>query len=473
MFMKWLKNLVKPQPFMPFEPVMQMAGSPAASRIAPAEAAAPADIKPSLKQRILEGLPGFVGSAGSVMAAKAAAASCAKGLCIGASPLALGAAGVLGAAAVGGVTAQTVTYVRDRWAQAEAARGGKIRARDLVKEFSVAAAKREANAFYENGLKSKDFWKGAATKGGISALCGAAFGGAMSTETVQNGLHKAGDYLSQIKPLNVLDKVVTFLSGSGTAEAAQAFKGAAQDGTAAVGQALAPSVLGAPAALDQLKALVESKGTPNTALSKLMGRAFGGNMQALKDLAMGAWNGKLGVPMNKELARELYKAAAAGGNAQAVRDLAWIDSLKGSGVSAPVAAPAALPVAAAAPTVVLDVAAPQPAALSTTDNLTPAGSIDEMAPVILPLAAAQPQNPPARLGEEAARCVSTIKDTGVARHVESICSVWKTLMQKGDAFLVGSPDGKTLPPYIYEGDTPVQSTEFMNDSLANFASQPR
>lgn len=478
---KWFKKLAQPHSFMP--PEAAIANTPAQTKAAPAIEATPemaSPAKPSLKQRVLEGLPGFIGGAGSVMAAKSAAAACAKGLCVSSSPLALAAAGVLGAAAVGGVAAQTVSHIKDRWALAEAEGGKKLGVRDLVRDFSLAAAKRELGA-YGHELAGKKFWKGAATKGGISAVCGAAFGGLMSTETAQQGLQKGLDYVSQIKPLSVLEKIVTTLSGSGSAHAgtlptadarlpvsslvaAEALAPSTLP-TAEVrlpvsslvaAEALAPSTLPITTPIDQLKTLAEAKGTPNSALTKLLARASAGNLQAIKDAAMGAWNGKLGLPVNKDLARQLYEIAAKGGNAQAVRDLAWINATHPAAApTLPTSAPvsASLPVQPAPP-------------LALADGIPAAGSIDEMAPVILP-PPIKPIEAPTRLGSEAGRCVLEQLEKGKST-IRSLCSVFKSMVMPNEQVLMQSADGSLNQPYLHEGTEPKATATFLDQSRRDF-----
>ncbi len=424
--------------------------------------------KPSLWKRILLGLPGAAASAASVMGAKAAAGACLKGLCLTSSPIALAAAGVAGSALLGGVTAQTVEHLRNRWNEAEKTAGHKISTRDLIKSFSVAAARRELGSLGQE-MATKQFWKGAVKKGSIQAAFGAASGFALA-----HGLDWAKDLMAPKPPLAPLSPLPLT-----PAPAADLFD-LPKEPLINTAPEL-PEVPAEPMPLNIETALDHARGhiTEDSLAADMLARADHGNAQAIKDLAVGFNHGKFGVPLNKEIAQMLFEKAAALGNVQALQDLGRV-------------AKAAQETAHAAVTEAAQTA--QPAA--DADAFVPAGIDDETraraqdairaaygdaanaAPEPQPEAAtppaqpALPATPPSRIGTEAMRCVTQIQDGPVSRAVNSICSLWKGLVERGDSVLVGAPDAKPLS-YTYDGDTPVPAETFMNDTLVNYATQPR
>lgn len=413
--------------------------------------------KPTLKQRILNGLPGFATSAGTVIGAKAVATtflgaqslgSLATGLLASTSPIALlpAAGAALGVVGVGAFAHQSVAYVRERIATIEKEQNKKVTLKSFVKDFNLAAAGRELKA-YGQELTTGKFWKGAIKNGTVSATLGAAFGVAVSTETAQHALHKTWETISNFKPLSVVERLATMVSGTAHA-APRALPGAA----AATLSADAVAAITAPdQAIDKVRDLIEAKGKPNIALEKLLVRAENGNLQSVKDVAYGLFNGKLGLPVNRDLSRELYEVAAKGGNAQAIRDLAYINKIMPQTIAAP-AAPVAAPLAAAP----LPAAAPTPT-LITAEPAAPAAvaAFDKAAAV-----------PDPKL---AGTCEVQVEvDEAGNIDVSSECDNRKVAMNSGDEYAMRTADGKISKSYVLDGDEGVDTEDFRSDALLDF-----
>lgn len=418
--------------------------------------------KPTLKQRILNGLPGFATSAGTVIGAKAAATtflgaqslgSLATGLLASTSPIALlpAAGAALGVVGVGAFAHQSVAYVRERIATIEKEQNKKVTLKSFVKDFNLAAAGRELKS-YGQELTTGKFWKGALKNGTVSATLGAAFGLAVSTETAQHALHKTWETISNFKPLSVVERLATMVSGTAHA-APNALPGAAASVATLSADAVA-AITAPDQAIDKVRDLIEAKGKPNIALEKLLVRAENGNLQSVKDVAYGLFNGKLGLPVNRDLSRELYEVAAKGGNAQAIRDLAYINKIMPQTIAAP-AAPLAAPLAAAP----LPAAAPAPA-LITAEPAPPAAP----APVAAFDKAAAVPDP--KLAGTCDVQVEVTEDGDI--DVSSECDNRKVAMVAGDEYAMRTTDGKISKSYVLDGDEGVDTEDFRSDALLNF-----
>lgn len=324
--------------------------------------------KPRLLTRIADGLPGFLGGAGAVLAAKMATGA----LMTSVSAPAL--ATVAAAAGVGAFVNQSVVYARDRHALLK--QQASLPPVAGVDALSVAAKiSRELKA-YGTELKTERFWKGFATKGLIAGSLGASFGFAASNETVQNtallAKEKAGGLLRLAgeKTINLAllakEKVQSALASgdwknppkrlaemtSGKAHANVAPKPSVPTQLAQTTDTKPQAQLSdpintvpvdPPTPLEKIRILMEMKsGTPNVALEKLIEQAQEGKtnairMQAIKDLAV-----TRDLPVSKELRFDLLKIAAEGKNPQAIRDLAILT--KGTVASAVVDAPKPSPI---------------------------------------------------------------------------------------------------------------------------------
>jgi hypothetical protein len=459
--------------------------------------------KPRLLTRVLEGMPGFLGGAGAVLAAK----SCTAALCATTSaPALLAGAGIL---TVGAITSQTVSYIRERHADLKLQKTENR----LPATSWHDAAKREIKAFGQE-LGSSRFWKGTATKGLIAGGLGASFGLLASNETVQNVVHLAKEKLTasmaKVSWKNPFHRFAEMTFGKAHADVAQ--KPAAPTQTVPSAEAKTYTPLShpldtvpvdPPTPLEKIRILMEVKGTSsNVALDKMIARAEAGDMQAVKDLAMGLNNGKLGLPLHKDLGLELMKIAAAGGNSQAVRDLAFLT--KGTGAAAAATlADSPKPQALAsrgisddsrekamafvrAVTGNSEVAQQVPAPTQTPPAPLPTSEIVDRNADTLARAYAQVQqtagqvhsNPaaqfahdyalnkaPSRLADEASRCVMGVGDAG-KRAIHTMCSIFKDVVTPADKVIMQSADQSLDAIYSPESD---QSTaQFTDEARKHF-----
>lgn len=438
--------------------------------------------KPRLLTRIYEGLPGFLGGAGFIAATKCTTAA----LCSTVSaPALLTGAAVL---SVGAVASQTLSYIRERKAElheiakAESLTGTAAAPSILRNLFNREAIGRELRAFGQE-VKSKSFWKGAATKGLIAGGLGATFGYLAHNDTVQAYAHKAvdaikdsslvqkltGPWFAKAPVQNIVSGKVTPLPAS--AVAASAAAPSATPASAAVASvAPAPAVVAEPprapvTLLDKARALFAEKGVNADAAEKMLSRTDVSEAQRIKDAAVGLGNGKYGFETNPEAAKAALKLAAENGNAQAARDLAL------NGRPLPVAAPSVPAAAPPAPVSVPAADATEVSARAKADAFIRANYPETVAPaaaetVTTPAIDAEPV-PPKQVGSEAARCVME-KATSVRSSIRSLCSIFKNMVEPNDHVLMQDASGALSTPYIYDGEAPQETVKFMNNARRDF-----
>ncbi len=481
--LKKLKNAILPQPSL----IAQGAAGSPASPLIPSSGnyfIAPDLIeekKPRLLTRVLEGLPGFVGGAGAVFAAKCGTAA----LCASVSAPALAtAAAAFGA---GALASQTVTYIRERKAF--------LKTQPDIRSSFAAAAAREAKAFGQE-LKTSHFWKGVVTKGAIAGSLGAAFGFAAQNNTVQEYAGKAINFIKGWSPFEKLQHSLfgkpevqhkALKPATGVISAAQAMQAPAEN--PAVNSLKTPLMhplsgtpAAAPNAFEKLRILLEVKGVDNAQIEQMIARAEAGNMQATKDIAMGLNNAKYGLPGHKDLARELYEIAAKGGNAQAVRDLAIMDGK----AAPPVAAKPSIPQPVAAPT-------PQPQATEFMGDSRISEDTRERALAYVSQAAGAVSSDPAaqfahdyamdkapsRIGNEASRCILGLNGI-LERDINTMCSIFKSVVTPDDHVVIQSADQSLKAVYSPTGEEPAEkfTTEARrhfrdNDFIPAYSAQPQ
>lgn len=451
--------------------------------------------KPGLGTRILKGLPGFAAQAATVMGAKTLTTA----LLSSVSPVAL--APVLGGAAAMGVglgVNQSFKYARERMAEIAKEQGRDITLKTLFKEASLAGIKREASA-YAKEVTSKDFWKKAVQNGKWSLALGGALGIADHTdaghEALQLAKEKAAAAITRVTSINPFQRFAEMVSGAAHADVAPPQQPALPTETVAantVAQAETPASVDQPyiplTPMERVHVITQIKGS-NTALDKLIARADGGNMQAVKDLAYGLYNGKLGLPVDKETALRLFKVAADGGNAQAINSLAAISKETADHVAKAAVTHASLPkvdlvapgvsdesraAAAAYIKSSFQTSAPDVPAAPQAQTPAPAefkiNSADETRAKAFAYArqagpvSADPlqqfahdnalKKPPARLADEAARCIMGVGEAG-KRTINTLCSMFTTVVTPDDHVLIQSADQSLSANYAPESDQPT------------------
>jgi hypothetical protein len=439
--------------------------------------------KPTLKQRILAGLPGALTS-GAVVAATKVGVMSALGASVSAFALAP-AITTIGGIGAGIFVGQSVAHLRARWTEAEAAKGEKI---SLKQVFQACASKENISrewAAYRDAINNRDgknFWKQALVKGTFAASIGAAVAWApelsgMATEqlnktetgaAVVKGLSATFNTVADktasawgatkkffstslfagntpAPPPSVAGKIIPAAPASAPAPVAAAAPTVAEPPAAAA----APVEAAAPLApIEKVRALLKEMGVSDNAANKLLNRTGVTEAQRINDVAVGLNNGVYGMPLNKDSARDLFQTAKDMGNAKAALDL---DVATGKVVPpAPVAAPAA-------------VAEPTPAfeeGSKITDDQRRAAFAqagvpfvaEPLAPAAVPAAIMAPAEdlPPTRLGAEVARCVLEQVEKGKMA-IKSLCSIFSDTMKANDHVIIEGKGMGVLAPDTPEG----------------------
>lgn len=386
--------------------------------------------KPGIGSRILQGLPGFVTSAGMVMGAKAGVCA----LCASASPLAIAAASI----GAGAIASQTVSHFRDRWSKAETERGEKISLKTLVKEFNTAALKREASVFGQ-ALKSKEFWKGAGTKGAIAGALGTAFGFAASSDIAHEYADKARDYIGNLfaKPDVKVAAPSRVSSGLIIQEPSAASSIPAESAN--------PVPKDAETLLDRAKAILVASGFNTDANEKILANSELTEAQRIKDISVK-------FRMGSEIKRALLDLAAGAGNEQAQYDLKVVN-----GEIVPKPQVAVVP----APTASVEPNADMPAVAAPAAPEVPRSPLEQFEHDYRNDIAPQP------VGSEAGRCIVGLGEKG-SRALNTLCSAFKDIMMPNDHVLMQSADGGLNMTYVHDGDSPKETDRFLDQSRQDF-----
>lgn len=444
----------------------------------------PEQPKPTLKQRILAGLPGAITS-GAVVAATKVGVMSALGASVSAFALAP-AITTIGGIGAGIFVGQSVAHLRARWTEAEAAKGEKI---SLKQVFKACASKENISrewAAYRDAINNRDgknFWKQALVKGTFAASIGAAVAWApelsgMATEQ----LNKTETGAAVVKGLSatfntVADKTASAWSAtkkffstslfadktppSSPSVAGKIIPAAQAPASAPAPVAAAPTVAEPPAAaaapveaavpltpIEKVRALLKEMGVSDNAANKLLNRTGVTEAQRINDVAVGLNNGVYGMPLNKDSARDLFQTAKDMGNAKAALDL---DVATGK-VAPP--APAAAPAAAVEPTPAFEEGS------KITDDQRRAAFAqagmpfvaEPLAPAAVPAAITAPAEdlPPTRLGAEVARCVLEQVEKGKMA-LKSLCSIFSDTMKANDHVIIEGKGMGVLAPDTPEG----------------------
>ena len=465
-----------------------------------------AEPKKTLKQRILAGLPGALTS-GAVVAATKVGVMSALGASVSAFALAP-AITTIGGIGAGIFVGQSVAHLRERWNEAEAAKGEKISLKQIFKAAGKENISREWNAYRDaiNNRDGKRFWRQALVKGTFAASIGAAIAWTPElTGLATEQLNKTTTGASVVKGLSsafntVSDKVSSGLSATKKFLTTSIFANNAPatppaDTTAASRSASGPITPLAPAAtttvpaaeavtpgveqlvpaaapLDTVRAQLTEMGASERAINRLLNQTGVTEAQRINDVGVGLNNGIYGLPMNKDAARQMFEMARDMGNAKAATDLGVMNGTIAppAPVQAPVETTAAAPEAAApeAGSKITDAerrAAYEQVGLPFNETAPPAAA-DTPAPAIDPDRPLTKDDHPKRIGSEAARCVLEQVEKG-RRAIRSLCTVFADVMQPKDTVLI---EGKGLGtvPYTNDAEEAVDTESFMHASRRDF-----